>query len=349
MKKNKKTTKKTTNPTKKPSEDFWAWIANLRQKYWVGDILLVKASTLWFPLVLTYLGNKLDLTGTSANDHRHLTMRGWAVTIFLFLLVIICEISSKREKRKEDDAKLKANNNYYRQGYLYQIRLRKKNNKLCTQRCQMLLNRIHSIKSAPRKNSPKGVYNPKKQLETIVSELTDCLVPFFAELSPNEKWSENDIFISIAYQFPAESGTWEWATEERGLSLNELLAVDPQEKSQSTFSYLLGHKKNTIFFNSKQKAYKEGHYIPDEFDRYDQTGNLLGSIVSYKRVQKTHDIKYTCFILSITSYSKKFVPGASKNDIANAEHNMYDLIVSDFLKRIDEELCWLYLQSLENP
>jgi len=334
---------------KKPSEDFWDWIANLQQQYWIGYIIIVRLSVVWFSLILTYLGDILRLTGTNPSGNKRLTLGGWIATAVLLLVILLSEISTARSKRKREEATAQQNSkNGYFQGYISQNRLREKNNKLCKQRCRMLLEKIHSIKSQGVKNVSTVICNPKKQLETIVSGLSSCLVPFLDEIS-GEEWNEDDIYISIAYQFPSETDEWTWATEEYGLSLNELLSANAQAEIQSTFSYLLGSEENTIFFNSKEKAYEEKHYLPDDLDKRDRNHNLLGSIVSYKQAQKIHDTIYTRFVLTITSYSKRFVAGDLETDIDTAEHNMFDLVVSDFLKRINEELCWLYLQYLENP
>ncbi len=340
---------KAKKTAKKPSEDFWSWIANLQQKYWVGYIIIVRLSVVWFSLILTYLGNMCGLTGTNAAGSKYLTVGGWIATAFILVVILLGEISVVRSKRKEEEiAQRKSKNGYFQRGYIFQNRLREKNNKLCKQRCRMLLEKIHNIKSRGIKNSSIVVCNPKKQLETIVSELSSCLVPFLEEISDDDEWIEDDIYISIAYQFPKESNEWAWATEEHGLSLNELLAANAQAKNQSTFSYLLDSEENSIFFNSKEKAFQENHYVPDDLDKRDRDHNLLGSIVCYKQVQKNHDNIYIRFVLTITSYSKRFVAGDSEADIDTAEHNMLDLVVSDFLKRINEELCWLYLQYLED-
>lgn len=279
---------KTKKTVKKPSEDFWTWIANLQQKYWVCYIIIVRLSVVWFSLILTYLGNVCGLTGTNQTGSKYLTVGGWLATAFIFAVILLGEISAARLKRKNDDmnSQQKNKNEYFQRGYFSQNRLRERINKLCTQRCRMLLDKIHSIKSRGIKKSSAVVCNPKKQLETIVSGLNSCLVPFLEEISSEKEWCEDDIYISIAYQFPQESDAWTWATEEHGLSLNELLAANAQAENQSTFSYLLESEENSIFFNSKEKAYKEKHYIPDDLDKRDRGHNLLGSIVSYKQAQK---------------------------------------------------------------
>lgn len=337
--------------SKKPTEHFWAWIANLQQEHWIPYVIIVRFSAVWFSLVLTYLGPWIGLITTNKDGNQYLSVAGWITTGVILLIILLGEISATWLKKKSDEKYFEdtQKNEYYERGYLFQNRLLKSNNKLCKQRTRILLSKVHSLES--RKNRKNGIIsqvvcNPQKQLETIVSELTNCLLPFFEETSGGETWTEDDIFISIAYQFPIESEDWHWATEERGLSLAELIAANSSTSCQSTFSYLLNSSLDSVFFNSKNKAYIERRYIPDEMDRKDRNGNYLGSIIGYEQSQKIHDITYIRSILTITSYSKKFVAGDSESDIENTEHNILELVVSDFLKRINEELCWLYLQQL---
>lgn len=337
--------------SKKSAEHFWAWIANLQQEYWIPYVIIVRFSAVWFSLVLTYLGPRIGLIATNKGGNKYLSVAGWITTGFILLIILLGEISETWSKKKSDkeDFEDAQKNEYYERGYLFQNRLLKSNNKLCKQRTRILLSKIYSLKS--RKNSKNVIIslvacNPQKQLETIVSELTSCLLPFFEETSGGGKWTEDDIYISIAYQFPVESEDWHWATEERGLSLAELIAANSSSSCQSTFSYLLSSGLDSIFFNSKNEAYNKRHYIPDDMDKKDHNDNYLGSIIGYKQSQKIHDITYIRSILTITSYSKKFVAGDSESDIETTEHNMLELVVSDFLKRINEELCWLYLQQL---
>lgn len=103
------------------------------------------------------------------------------------------------------------------------------------------------------------------------------------------------------------------------------------------------------FFNSKAKAEKDKHYIEDDLDERDgETGELLGSIACYKDILKHEDKTYIKYILTVSTYSRRFVVDNNPNVIENVRHNIKEFVLPDFTIRIQKELCFLYLSYLNH-
>ena len=167
----------------------------------------------------------------------------------------------------------------------------------------------------------------------------------------NHRIDKNEICVSVAYNFPQENSTvWKWVNmrDEKGLTIEEL------SSPETTFQYLLNNaneKSPFVFLNSKQKAYLERHYIPDQEDCRNEEGNLLGSIACYRLSLKKSDTVYVSDILSISTYNKQFVSvddetvDASENSRINAvKENIRKNILPEFAHRINIELCNITIQ-----
>jgi hypothetical protein len=117
---------------------------------------------------------------------------------------------------------------------------------------------------------------------------------------------------------------------------------------KSTFSKVLSSKEPFLFYNSKEQARKLDSYIRDGEDRINENDELKGSIACYRIVVKEEKQELIKAVLSITTYNKRFVSSDNKKIINNVKFNMDEYIFKPFIKRIDIELCLLYLATLYN-
>lgn len=240
------------------------------------------------------------------------------------------------------------NTRYYETGYniLSEMNIRLSN--VCKEKKGTLLEIINNINVGRDQKFIRIVSDPINQLKVISNEITECLCRFLQENS-GKKWRFRDIYVSIAYEFTNEDDGWRWATEEKGLSIDTLLSGKDRGDNNddiSTFRHLTSITQNNVFYNSKENARNEHHYIPDDLDEYDEDGKLLGSIACYEKYLKKSDTNYIHYVLSISSYSQHFTNDDSRESIVNIKHNMKGMIISDFMDRIDVELCLLYLEYL---
>lgn len=322
---------------------FLLFISTLQTHYWFVYLLIVRLSLLWYSLILTYCGNDLKLVHSLENGRKVLTKTGWVGTVIITILVIVGEAAKKYSESLQE---LPSGSG----GFAVLNNLRNGFQRICNSKYQTLLSEIHSIKkgqSIDLNTIPDIISNPIKQLDIISKEMAVCLRYLLRE-DGDSNWQDDDLYISIAYQFPKENDDWHWATEEHGMCFEELLTPQFDENQSkniiSTFKYLISSKGNVVFFNSKAQAYERGKYIPDDLDEYNN-GKLLGSIACYEDVIKKSDVNYIRFILTITTYSRPFA--SETQFVENIKHNMKTFVIADFFSRIRIELCLLYIEQLK--
>lgn len=84
------------------------------------------------------------------------------------------------------------------------------------------------------------------------------------------------------------------------------------------------------------------HYIPDNEDEYDENGKLNGSIACFQYEIKKNNKTIIEFIVTITSYSQRFIQGMTDGDevVKNVKHNIEKIVVSNYIIRAKIELCY---------
>lgn len=312
-------------------------IAQFQKTHWFISLFLIRLSAVWFSLVLAYFGESFGLIEV-VDGAKSMTWIGIVATVFLILLILLFESAKHVESHVNKEP-------FEIGGFVFLNSLRKGINKICDSKLSTLIAQVDSIKKSGG-NPPAIVSDPPKQLQGIADQIVGCLSQLLTEKSDN-RVSGKDIYATIAYQFPLEGGEWYWATEERGLGLDQLVPIATAGISaKSTFSVLLESGKNYVFYNRKQDAFETGKYICDDYDEKDDNGKLKGSIACYKLEIKKNDTIYVRAVLSITSYQQQFSSDVSNEVVRTVRKNMDDFVISDFSKRIKIELCLLYLSFL---
>lgn len=313
-------------------------IAQFQKTHWFISIFLIRLSAVWFSLILAYFGETLSLIKV-VEGTKSMTWIGAVATGLLILAILLFEAAKHVESHVNRDP-------FEVGGFFFLNSLRKGINKICDSKLSTLIARVDSVKKSGCK-APTIVSDPPKQLQGISDQIVGCLSQLLAEKSDNQV-SGKDIYATIAYQFPQEGNEWHWATEERGLGLDQLVpATTAGHSAKSTFLVLLESGKNYVFYNRKQEAFETGKYICDDYDEKDDNGKLKGSIACYKLEIKKNDTIYVRAVLSITSYQQQFSSDESNEVIRTVRKNMDDFVISDFSKRIKIELCLLYLSFLQ--
>lgn len=307
------------------------------QRQWLIVSILMSTSSIWFSLILSFWGERLHLIDIDVDGKKQLTFMGIILTIivvgFSFLLVTA--------QRYYEYTKINTDKDKRKLFVLENVDI--ETNKICDNKYITLKRKLSEIKKGNIVDLPQIVSNPCEQLKHITEKMNNCLCKL---LSQNEyNINENELYISLYYNFPMEDELWHQTDSiapERGLSINELT------NGKSTFSKVLKSKESFLFYNSKEQARKTDSYISDGEDKLNDNNELKGSIACYRIIIKESGQELVRAVLSVTTYNKKFVNSNDKKIIDNVKFNMDEYILKPFIKRIDIELCLLYLSVLYN-
>lgn len=322
---------------------FLTLCAEMQKKHWIINLLIVRLSALWFTFVLMYFGADLNFVKQSEQGGKYLTLCGIVSTIIIICIMLFGEIV----QRYSDNIDSTDNVAVDSAGFALLNTVRKKINNICQSKSSTLLSNIDEIKTERYTGDlPIIVSDPNRQLYNIVKEFSECLRSLLEEDNGSNRVFE-DLYVSLAYILPEEDPHWHWATEEKGMSFDELLSAKAKEDDCiSTFQYIIKKNLQFVFFNSKEKAKQKKIYKEDGLDERDSEGHLLGSIACMRQNIKMNDTVYVEFILTVTTYSKAFSSDTSPEMINNVRHNMKEFLFNDFVLRIRTELCLLYLDYL---
>lgn len=320
-------------------------LANGLKTHLFVSLILVDLIGIWIPIVYTFLGVQCGLVKFEENASQF-TLKGLVLICLIFLWIVISKGSLIfDEKRNNDIQNLENKLLEQEESKMVLCNLNNSSNEICKNKLSTLLKRIGYFISNRREIPPDIISDPQKQLESLAEELTRCLAVI---LDFQERKYITDLFTSIIYRFPQEKGAkWQWATSERGLSISDLLKEYDTEQ-MSTFQYLLKSKRHSIFKNSKQLAYENNQYVPDNEDEYDEHNRLKGSIACYQFEIKNNNKVIIEFVITITSYGQQFLPGIDDQDeqVQNISHNLSKVILPNYTVRAKIELCLLYLKYL---
>lgn len=304
---------------------------------WLIVSIFLSTSSIWFSLILSFWGEELNLITSAVKGKRQFTIVGLILTI----LIISFSCLLAAAQRCYEYCKFDLNEDKLKLIILENVDV--EINTICNNKFITLTQRLWEIKQNNIHEFPENISKPCEQLKYITEKINDCLCKL---LSQNEySINENELYISLYYNFPLENESWYRAKNifpEKGLNIDELI------NGQTTFSKVLKSKEKFIFYNSKEQARKTDNYISDGDDKLDDNNELKGSIACYRIIIKESGQELIKAVLSITTYNKKFVNSENKKVIDNVKFNMETYILDPFVKRINIELCLLYLSFLHN-
>ncbi len=306
------------------------------QKRWLVVSIFMSTSTIWFSLILNFFGEYFHFIAKDGENGRHFTVLGMILT---FAVVCFSSLLVMAQRYYEY---YKLNNDKDKRKLFVLEQVNAETNKICDNKFITLKKLILKIKNGENVTFPKIVSRPCDQLKHILEKINTCLCKLLSQKEYTIK--PDDLYVSLYYNFPLENNEWKQAdnlSPEKGLSINELLNDD-----HSTFSKVLKSREPFLLYNSKEKALKNDSYIRDEEDREDNEHNLKGSIACYRIIIKENGREIIKAVLSIGTYDKKFVNSDDKKTIDNVKFNMDEYILKPFIRRLNVELCLLYLSIL---
>ena len=315
------------------------WVNNINQRQWFLASIITSTVGIWFPLILPFLGVYFHLVSVdSTTGEKELTFLGWILTIITVLWSFLSTIAQKYSEK----VNFNTNSKDEVKGRLI-TPLKASFYTLCNLKLNTLIKKIKEAKAGTFTLEGSLVEKPCVQLEETSRQIAFAVSEILTEKAHNIR--PDDLYISIYYNFPLEGEKWVLADkygEIKGLSVDEL--VD----ENTLFSKLINNKKEHIYFyNSKQKAYEEGMYLPDQDEEYDKKKNLLGSILCYKRTFKSVNSEnlIQC-VICISTNRKYMLKKPSEDAIANFIKYMDTVLLKEFSVRIGIELCLHYLHRL---
>jgi hypothetical protein len=311
---------------------------NLTKKYWKTYTIILTLPTIWFSLVLNYFGIYFKLQSVEKNGNKALTPLGLVLTVLVISLVLIVNATNNYFASKSESNKLMLLSN---ENIFYQ-QLNESVDNICDEKLIKLKAVMHQTLNDKRHSIPTIISDPSKQLRKILEQINTCLCLFISQ--PLNKFRTKDFNITLIYNLPKDGETWYWleGTNERDFSLDDL--INP--KNNTSFNYVRNNKLQYYFNNRKEDAKDNGHYVYDSQDETNaKNKNEVGSIFCYKFQIKTNNTVYVNAIISISTYQKRFVPDNNEEKINNTRENIVKLVKENFGKRIQIELCLLYLEK----
>lgn len=170
-------------------------------------------------------------------------------------------------------------------------------------------------------------------------------------------FEKEDIQVNLLYNFPRENpDVWKMANSfsAKGLQPEKFMGEG------STGKYLLSQKRTSLFFNSKQAALNEKHYVRNDTDDKDGKNEIKGSICCYLEDFGNVDGIYVRSILFISTTQKKIVNEKRfrdkykeieaekkiKDACITLSDNIKNYILVNYNNRLGIELCNYYVQYL---
>lgn len=295
---------------------------------------ILTTSSLWYSLIIGFFGEYLRLIYID-NGVKKFTIIGGVFTIFFVLFSLLNAISQRYYEYK------KLNNDSTKRKLYLMEQIDVSINKICENKYKTLMKILLDVTS--KKISPPLITTrPDEQIKQIIDEMCSCISVLLSDIKYRIK--ENELYISLYYNFPKEDiDKWYIADSvfaDKGESFESLIS-----NNKSTLYELLNNPSFFLFYNSKEQATRKLHYIPDNEDKRNDNGELKGSIACYEIIIDKNN-EFIKAVLSISTYSKRFINSDNETILNNVEYNLQEYVLDVFKKRLNIELCLLYINHL---
>ena len=278
------------------------WIHQKLDKYWIISTLFLKFSSLWFSVILVFLG---DGWLTSVNNNSNtvtLTPLGIGLSILVIIfnafIIVVSEYGSKHDPIK-DNAEITIAKNFF---------LEKINSEvfdICKHKFESQISVIKE-KRVSLKDIPHVYTSPCGQIERLSSSIEKCLIELMSFSS--HRFSNGDLRVDVFYNFPLENAnTWKLSKTASSPSIALERIYNGDSTGDSTFSYLLKTDRPYVFFNSKADALQKRCYLREKKDRLDEKERLKGSIACYRLEFGNEEQIFINSVLSISTYNEEFI------------------------------------------
>lgn len=310
-------------------------INNFNQQRWFIFSLLTTTSGIWFSFILTFFGEPLHLIIVDENNKRSFTFWGIVLTVITIgwsLISMIaqryCEYHNRKIEITEED--LGETETFYQTI----------NNSSFNILEEQIFEKISYIEQCQNDSSflSNQPYKPCQILKTTSSEMIQALSKLLVSASHPIK--EKDLYTDIFYSFPLlENEKWHHADNKRsrrGLNFKDML------KENSTFYEAINSTAGFAFYNDKNEAYKNNHYIKDKSDII-KKGRIEGSIGCFCYTVEKDDV-YIKFVITLASYGKRFAK--KESEVENILKNLRTVVFPEYELLIKNALCDIYIEQL---
>lgn len=312
-------------------------INNFNQSQWLIVSIFTTTSGIWFSFVLNFFGNALHLTKLNETGKSSLTIIGLILTIATIGWSLISLISQRYCDYHNKNLGI-SQENLGNTETIYSS-LNDSTTSIIEKGVLEKLNYIEGL--LDDKNKIEHLKPIKKPCNTL-TYITDEMVAVLSQLLTYKKYNvkEKDLNVNIYYNFPLEDNQKWYKThsskQERGLKIEELL------NPNTAFFEAVHSPNHYVYYNDKNVAKKQNHYVPDSED----DSKLNGSIACYMYDIGKREKTFIRFVITLATYGKKFSKDDSKQENENIASNLKRCVFSEYEMLIKSALADLYITHL---
>lgn len=289
------------------------------------NTLILFLPSIWLPLIVKYLGERLYLTTNGV-----LNSFGLVLTILVYIICFFILVNNNIFAKNHEDI-IQAENKTIESSYNLLDFILESTREVCLGEYQNLLN---FLKDNGCKDTYCSYTNSNEQIIRILNETSKCLCAV-------TDLKKKNIVIKLAYKLNIDKENWKWISDTQ--SSDEFEQHSIWEETESTFYQISSGLRNFTFYNDKEAAEKAGHYV---MDRNDKSNNCIGSIICFNANVADQDLKYVDAVISIGTYGKKIVNDDNLDRVQIVENNFKDNILPEFKIRLQTELALLYIKAI---
>ena len=325
----------TLNPLRK----LLTKINKINQNQWLICSIFTTMSGMWFSLILGFFGSSLCLTKINENGDKVFTILGGILTLVTVGWSLLSLIAQRYCEYHNKNIGISQENLENSETFFNSLNSSSANiiEKGVTAKLAYV-ERVLQTKSTTMPTYP--IKKPCETLSNITCEMAQTLSKLLSYKKYNVRYQ--DLFVNIYYSFPQENDQ-QWykahsVRSENGLSIEELL------KPNTAFFEALNSNKNYVYYNDKEMAIEQNHYVPDP-DDIRKNKNVIGSIACYLYEIKRNSKVYIKFMITLSSYGKKFSKINSDDDNVTAI-NLKRCFFPEYEMLIKSALTDLYITHI---
>lgn len=325
----------TLNPVRKALTK----INQINQKQWLIFSIFTTTSGIWFSLILGFFGSSLYLTKINENGDKVFTILGGILTFITVGWSLISLVAQRYCEYHNKNVGISQENLENSETFFNSL-----NSSSASIIEKGVVAKLAYVEYMLQTNPiAMPTYPIKKPCETL-SSITDEMAQTLAKLLSYKKYNVRyqDLFVNIYYCFPQENDQqWYKAHSvrgENGLAIEELL------KPNTAFFEALNSNKHYVYYNNKETAIEQNHYVPDP-DDIRKNKVVIGSIACYLYEITRNSKVFIKFMITLSSYGKKFSKNDSDEDYITAI-NLKRCFFPEYEMLIKSALTDLYITHI---
>ena len=312
-------------------------INEFNQNQWLVVSIFTTTSGIWFSFILNFFGNALHFTKINESGRSSLTILGLILTIITIGWSLISLISQRYCDYHNKNLGISQENLGNTETVYSSL-----NSSTTSIIEKGVLEKLTYIEGLLNNKDKVECLRPiKKPCNTLIN-ITDDMVTVLSKLLTYKKYNikEKDLHVNIYYNFPLEDDQKWYKThsskQERGLKIEELL------KPNTAFFEALHSPTHYVYYNDKNVAKKQNHYVPDSEDDSNLNGSIACFLYDIGKGEKT----FIRFIITLATYGKKFSKTDSEQENDNIALNLKRCVFPEYEMLIKSALADLYITHL---